>query len=170
MIIEEKNNKMLKILILFYICSIVGYIYEMILCFILNGKFISHGILYGPWLPIYGTGSILIYCLNKFRHNKLAIFILSFFLTGFLEWLCGFLCLKFLGKRLWDYTGWFLNLNGHVCFLSAFIFGIGGLLIIYFLLPFIDKLLKKGNHQIIKLILLIISILFIGDIIITIFK
>ena len=130
--VYEKNN-IIKIGLLFYICSIIGYIYEMILCVIDNGKFLSHGILYGPWLPIYGSGALLIYYLRKYRKRPLIIFTLSFLLSGLLEFLCGYLLFNFLDMRLWDYRGWFLNISGYVCFLSAFIFGCGGIFIIYFL-------------------------------------
>lgn len=166
----EKENKILKIGLLFYICSIIGYFYEMVLCFIYNGKFISHGILYGPWLPIYGTGAILISLLSKYKKHPFIIFILSFFLTGILEGICGFILLKFFKIRLWDYEGKFLNIGGFVCFLSALCFAIGGLLVIYLLTPLINKIIKKFHNKIIRNILLIISLIFLSDVILTILK
>lgn len=168
--VVEKEKKLIKLAVLFYMCSIIGYIYEMILCLIYNGKFLSHGILYGPWLPIYGTGSLLISCLSKYRKHPFVIFILSFFITGILEYICGFLLLKYLDMRLWDYRGWFLNINGFVCFLSAFCFGIGGLLITYVLSPFIKVILKKANKNLIKSILIGLTSIFSIDVLATIFK
>lgn len=165
-----KENKVIKLGVLFYIVSILGYLYELILSLIFNGKLLSHGILYGPWLPIYGTGSLLIINLKKYKNNPLKVFILSCVITGLLEYICGYLLLKFLNKRLWDYRGWFLNLNGFVSFLSLFCFGIGSLLIIYFIYPKIETLFKKVNHKVIKLGLSVISILFFGDTLITILK
>jgi len=168
--IVEKNDNIIKLAILFYFCSIFGYLYEMILGLIYNGKFLSHGILYGPWLPIYGTGAILVSFLNKYRKQPIIIFILSFFITGILEYICGFLLLNFLDMRLWDYRGWFLNIDGLVCLLSAFCFGVGGLFIIYLILPLIKKLLKKRNRKMIKKALIVINTLFFTDVIFTIFK
>lgn len=166
----EKENKLIKLAVLFYICSIIGYIYELILTYVFEGKVFSHGILNGPWLPIYGAGAILIAFLNKYKKHPLKIFIYSFFLTGFLEGLSGFILLKFFKMRLWDYTGRFLNINGFVCFLSAFCFGIGGLLITYLLIPLIDKLLSKIKKKYVLIILGILSLLFSIDIITVIFK
>ena len=165
--IKEKDN-IIKLIMLFYLCSIFGYIYEIILSLLYNGKLISHGILYGPWLPIYGSGAILISFLNKYRKQPLLIFILSFFITGIVEYICGFVLLKYLDVRLWDYRGWFLNINGFVCLLSASCFGIGGLLILYLLLPLINvikKVIKKRN---LKIILLVINLLLFIDIFFTI--
>lgn len=166
----KKEDIIIKIAILFYICSIIGYIYELILNLIMTGKIISHGILFGPWLPIYGTGSILIMLFYKFKKNPWLIFGLSFFVTGVLEYICGFILLKFLKMRLWDYTGYFLNINGYVCFLSSLCFGLGGLLITYLIYPLIEKLYNKTNKKLLKIILCIISTFFLTDIIATILK
>ena len=167
--IVEKENNLVKLAILFYMCSIIGYIYEMILCLIYNGKFLSHGILYGPWLPIYGTGALLISLLNKYRKHPVLIFILSFFITGILEYICGFLLLKFLNLRLWDYHNWFLNINGFVSLFSSIGFAIGGLIIIYGLLPLIKMIIKKINNKYLNVIISILNSLFTIDILATIF-
>jgi len=167
--VVEKENNLVKLAILFYMCSIIGYIYEMILCLIYNGKFLSHGILYGPWLPIYGTGALLISLLNKYRKHPILIFILSFFITGILEYICGFLLLKFLNLRLWDYRSWFLNIKGFVSLFSSIGFAIGGLIIIYGLLPLIKMIIKKINNKYLNVIISILNSLFTIDILATIF-
>ena len=168
--VQEKEDLIIKLAILFYFCSILGYIYELILNFIYSGKLFSHGILYGPWLPIYGTGSLLIMLFSKYKKKPLLIFILSFFITGLLEYICGFILLTFFKMRLWDYTGYFLDIGGHVCLLSAFCFGLGGLLITYLIYPFIEKLYNKINKNLIKIILTIVSSIFLIDIIATTLK
>lgn len=166
----EKENLIIKLGVLFYVCSIIGYVYEMILTYIYSGKLFNHGILFGPWLPIYGIGALLIMLIYKLKKYPLLIFFISFFLTGTLEGISGFLLLKFGKMRLWDYTGYFLNIGGFVCFLSAFCFGIGGLIITYLIYPFIEKILKKINIKWIKRSLMLISIIFGIDIIASILK
>ena len=110
------------------------------------------------------------FLLNKYRKKPFVIFALSFLLTGILEYVCGFLLLKILKMRLWDYTGYFLNINGFVCLLSAFCFGIGGLLVIYLIYPLIKKIYEKINKRFLKVILSIISLIFLSDVIATILK
>ena len=166
----KKENLVLELGVLFYLCSILGFIYELILCFIDTGKIFSHGILNGPWLPIYGTGAIFIMIIYKYRKKPLLIFVLSFFITGILEYFCGFVLFKFFKMRLWDYTGSFLNICGHVCLLSAFCFGIGGLLITYLIYPLINKLVKKLNKNVLIVVLTILTLTFLGDIFATIIK
>ena len=165
-----ENDKIVKLSVLFYICSILGYFYELILNYIHTHKIFSHGILNGPWLPIYGTGAVILNILNKYKDYPFVIFILSFFLTGLVEYTSGLILLKILKMRLWDYTGLFLNIDGLVCFLSAFCFGIGGLLVIYLINPLIEKLINTFPSKYLKSLLIILTIFFSGDIIATIIK
>ncbi len=165
-----KNEVLIKLGVLFYICSILGYFYELILNYIQTNKIFSHGILNGPWLPIYGTGALVIMLLNKYKKNPIIIFLASFILTGLVEFISGSILLYGLKIRLWDYTGMFLNINGLVCFLSAFCFGLGGLLVIYCIYPLIQKLYDIVNKKILKIILYGITFLFSSDIIATILK
>lgn len=164
------SEKVVKVSLVFYISSVLGFLYELIISLVKNGRY-HQGILFGPWLPIYGTGASLIFLLlKKYKKKPHIIFILSFFLTGFLELILGFIIHKFLHMRLWDYTGYFLNFKGYVCLLSAFIFGAGGLLTIYILEPIINKIYNKINKKILKIVLIIISVFFSIDIIATILK
>ena len=161
------NDLVIKIGLLFYISSILGYIYELVLCYFYTGKVFSHGILKGPWLPIYGIGSLLILLINKYKDKPLIIFTLSFLITGILEYTGGLFLLKVFKMRLWDYTGRLFNIDGLVCLLSAFCFGIGGLIVTYFLEPLVNKILQVFSKESINKILNILNSLFVGDIIAT---
>ncbi len=165
-----ENDKLIKLSVLFYICSILGYFYELILNYLKTHKIFSHGFLNGPWLPVYGTGAVILALLDNYKNHPIIIFILSFFLTGLVEYTSGLILIKIFKMRLWDYTGMFLNIDGLVCFLSAFCFGIGGLLIIYLIYPLINKLIKKIDKRFLKNLLALITITFSSDIIATFLK
>ena len=154
---------------IFYICSILGFLYELVLSYAYNGKFFSHAFLYGPYLPIYGLGSILLTLFSKYKKYPLVIFALSFLASALFEGFSGLLLLKIFKIRLWDYTNHFLNIGGFVCFLSAFTFSVLSLLLIYIILPLIKKLVKKYRDNL-KIILGILSSIFITDLIATLTK
>ena len=158
------DDLVIKIGLLFYLSSILGYIYELILCYYYTGKFFSHGILKGPWLPIYGIGSLLILFINKYKDKPLIIFTLSFLITGILEYIGGLFLLKVFKMRLWDYTNRIFNIDGLVCLLSAFCFGIGGLVITYLIEPLVNKILQVFSKEKITKFLNVLNSLFIGDI------
>ncbi len=161
------NDLVIKIGLIFYISSILGYIYELILCYYYTGEFFSHGFLSGPWLPIYGIGSLLILLINKYKDKPLIIFILSFLITGFLEYTSGLFLLKVFKIRLWDYTGRLFNIDGLVCLLSSFCFGLGGLIVTYLIEPLVNKIFQVFPKEKITKFLDILNSLFVGDIIAT---
>lgn len=168
----DKNleEKLIKIGLLFYITSIFGYIYELIITFVSTNKVISHGFLNGPWLPIYGIGSLFIMSLYKYRKNPLKIFFLSFIITGIVEYISGLILIKIFKKRLWDYTGWFLNIDGLICFTSLLCFALGGLFVIYVMYPLVKRIYWKINIKTLKSILKLASIIFFVDLIASLLK
>ena len=49
---------------IYFICfAFIGWIYEVALFLIEDHIFVNRGFLYGPWLPVYGFGGIVIYFL-----------------------------------------------------------------------------------------------------------
>lgn len=145
-------------ILLFFIISGVGWIWEVILHLCEYGNFVNRGTLYGPWLPIYGAGCVtLLIVLKKFRKNPFTYFILSMVVCGLIEYGTSVYLELVHHMAWWDYTGFFLNINGRVCLEGLLIFGIGGTFATYIVAPFITNFLdkiKKEYKQIICLILL----------------
>ena len=69
------------------------------------------------------------------------------------------------GMKWWDYSGYFLNLNGRICAEGLLIFGIGGVTVVYILAPLIDNLLHKADQRIVKLLCLVFLTLFCLDLV-----
>ncbi len=133
-----------KLLMIFFIGCLVGWIYEEIFYYVTDRIIENRGFLYGPYLPVYGLGAILIYLLlNRFKKQPLLIFLFSFIITGIVEYFTGFWMLKVYNRRWWDYTGLFLNIDGHVCFRSLLSFSVGALILIYKVVPLVDNIIKK---------------------------
>ena len=105
----------------------------------------NRGTLHGPWLPIYGTGGVIILILlKKLRKKPLFEFLAAMVLCGGLEYFSSWYLEKTHGgQRWWDYTGYFLNLNGRICAEGLLTFGLGGLAIVYLLAPALDNLLSR---------------------------
>ena len=57
---KEVNQKILYLILIFMIGAVVGYIYEVIFYLIQDHQLINRGVLYGPYLPIYGAGAVFI--------------------------------------------------------------------------------------------------------------
>lgn len=94
---------------------------------------------------IYGTGGVLILVvLNKFRENPVVEFIAAVILCGCVEYYTSYyLEMAHNGQKWWDYSGYFLNLNGRICAEGLLVFGLGGMAIVYLLAPMLDNYFRK---------------------------
>lgn len=134
-----------SVILMFFIMSFVGWMWEVSLHLVKDGVFVNRGVMHGPWLPIYGTGSVMILLLlNKFRKKPAVEFAAAVVLCGCVEYFSSyFLEVTHHGMKWWDYSGYFLNLNGRICAEGLLTFGVGGMLIVYVLAPFLDNMIRR---------------------------
>lgn len=133
-----------SMIMIFFVMSWIGWMWEVSLHLIIDGVFVNRGVMHGPWLPIYGAGSVLILMLmNKLRSRPAAEFMAIVVLCGCVEYFTSYFLEVMHGEKWWDYTGYFLNLNGRICAEGLLTFGVGGMVIVYVLAPFLDSILRK---------------------------
>ncbi len=126
--------------------------------------FINRGVLFGPWLPVYGAGGLFLYfLLFRLKKHPIWIFLLATAICSVLEYFSSWFLEKLWGIRWWDYSDSFLNLHGRICLLCSVGFGIGALLIIYVFIPFWEKRYEKIPSPIRKTLGIILLLLFIAD-------
>jgi uncharacterized membrane protein len=65
--------------------------------------------------------------------------------------------------RWWDYTGYFLNINGRVCFEGLIFFGIGGCLCLYIVAPFMQSVISKIPKRVREVICVVLVVIFLAD-------
>ena len=174
---KKKNSKVKKYskfdtafyyMIIFLIGSFVGYLYEIIFYYIDENHFINRGFLYGPYLPVYGFGAIImLLTIKRFKKNPLVIFILAMLLTGITEYVAGFLVYQVYHEMWWDYTGLLLNINGYVCLRSVLTFAIGALLLFYLIDPFVESKVMNIKDKNKKIIFWLLVAIFVIDIVFT---
>ena len=153
------------ITIFFFFCFI-GWLWEITHHLITYGYFVNRGALHGPWLPIYGSGIVMILVLLYPLRKKPALEALGIILLcGFVEYMTSYLLELEYGKRWWDYTGYFLNLNGRICGEGLFAFCVGGMISVYLLVPLLDAVIMRIPKKILIALSLILTLLFIADII-----
>ena len=129
-----------SLILLFFIFSGMGWIWEVILHIIEDGMIINRGVLAGPWLPIYGAGGILILLLlKKWRRQPFHLFGMIMLLCGTIEYFTSVMLEMLFGVRWWDYSDMLFQLRGRVCLEGLTIFGFGGLFIVYAAAPFLDN-------------------------------
>lgn len=152
----------------FIIFSILGHLLESF--FYSSG---DSGIFLSYWTPIYGIGTIIILLINKwinkFNLSKilkvLYLFLFSSIILSIIEALGGYLIKWIFNIELWNYTNYMFNIGRYTSLEMSLIWGLSSILLIYFIKPLSDKIIKK----IPKIVTYILIGLFIIDVIITLF-
>lgn len=137
------TEKLCYLFLVFLTGCLVGWVYEEIFYWITEGTLRNRGVLYGPWLPIYGVGTLGIYAMKPVKKHPAALFLLCVGISGAVEYVTGYGALRLLGIRLWDYRGLFWNLEGIVCLRSVLSFGVMGLVFHYLLEPIGQRLYHR---------------------------
>lgn len=156
-------NRLCYLFLIFLTGSLVGWMYEEVFYWITEGLLRNRGILYGPWLPIYGIGALGIYALKPLKKHPVLLFLLCVAVSGVVEYIIGYVGIRFFGLRLWDYRELFLNIGGIICLRSVASFGILGLAFHYLLEPAGEKLYRRTPAGLIHLVCLALLALFLAD-------
>ena len=144
-----------KLFSLFIIYSFIGWIIEVFWSLFVHKKLVNRGFLIGPYCPIYGIGCLLlIILLNRFKSNVVVLFFMSIVVCSFLEYFTSYLMEKLFKARWWDYSDSKFNINGRICAGTMIPFGVLGVLVVYFLNPFLSKVVIFSNFVLCILVLL----------------
>lgn len=142
-----KKNDIVKELItifwLFIIGSILGYIFEMIVVLFQKGHFETRqGLIYGPFIPVYGIGAMVYYLIlkNINTKNKIEVFFITAVLGGITEYICSLVQEKVFGTISWDYSHLMFDINGRTSLLHCSYWGIAGVLYLMYINPLLEKL------------------------------
>ncbi len=167
-------DKMLDIyysFLLFLIYSFLGYMVEVISVSFNQKKLVfSRGYLIGPYIPIFGVGSMIVTIfLSKYQEDIIAIFIMTMFFCSFLEYLTSYVLEKLFKLRWWDYSHILFNINGRICLIVGVLFGLGGILIIKVLNPLIFAFLGLFPKIVVIISAIVLFIIFLIDFFISTF-
>lgn len=165
--VKEKINQFIDrwgyLFLIFLIGCLGGWIYEEFFYWFTEGMLRNRGIMYGPWLPIYGIGALGFYALKPLKKNPVILFLACSAVSAVVEYIIGYVGIQYLGIRLWDYRGLFLNLNGIICFRSIMSFAVMGLLFHYIMEPAAAWLVGKAEKRTVRIICITLFALFVAD-------
>ena len=135
----------------FWTYCVLGWCYEVFLeVVVYRWGFSNRGFLWGPYLPVYGVGALLILgCLRGLTKKPLrvgrvnlmpaVVFLAVVALTTVVELIASYLLEWTTGGWLWDYTRYAIQWQGRICLSASLRFGVGGMIILYLLQPLLEK-------------------------------
>ncbi len=106
----------LALLLIFCMGALSGWIMEVIYRFFFSAKkIVNPGFLNGPYLPLYGSGVLVLYLLSLVPvvwPLKILLFAVAMTL---LELVTGIIFINHLKIKLWDYSREWMNFKGLIC-------------------------------------------------------
>ena len=167
----ERIDSWLPILLVFTIGGVFGFLYEELFYLLDLGYLVKRGTTFGPWIPIYGVGAVMIVLVTKqLRKNHLVIFGVSMAVCGIIEFVTGYFLHHMLEIRLWDYNteiwNWG-NVGGYICARSVLFFGMSGLFLLYVVCPIILRIEEKWGKTVFGYVCVIPALLFVFDILLS---
>ncbi|MCD8129911.1 MAG: putative ABC transporter permease [Lachnospiraceae bacterium] len=135
------------VLVIFFLFSFAGWLWEGVFVGVRYGMFINRGFLHGPWLPIYGTGGLLmVTLLRDWKHRPYVVYLGSVVLCAIVEYVTGFFLETFYHQRWWDYSNFPLNLQGRICPQDTMFFGVFGMFAVYYAAPYLLGKMRRQSH------------------------
>ncbi|MGN0327491.1 MAG: putative ABC transporter permease [Lachnospira sp.] len=120
-------------LLFFFIYCFAGWIWESCYVSVRQKRWVNRGFLHGPFLPIYGSGAIVILISTiGVRNNPFLVFLFGMISSTILEFVTGCCMEKLFGVRYWDYSKMPLNVKGHICLFASIGWGLFSILLVCF--------------------------------------
>ena len=161
---HSPENTLCNYLLFFFVCALGGWLFEVGYCWLNTGDFVNRGLLHGPWLPIYGFGSLgVVLAFRRLNKHPLLVFLVSVLGCGLLEYFTGWYLETFKHLRWWNYSHEPFNLDGRVWIGSLISFGLCGLVIIYGFYPRLVKILDRLSLRPKKILCFALAIFFCAD-------
>ncbi len=176
-----KTRRISEYVVFFWIYAVIGWLYEVVLeTFIYRWGFSNRGVLFGPWLPVYGFGAtvflLLWYRLIKGKPltRKLlllpVIFLLTMATATLIELITSYLCEWIIGSWPWQtYADYEINFQARIALSPSIRFGIGGVVFLYVIQPLLDRLTARMKDKTVCISAIVIVTVLAADLVYTVF-
>lgn len=163
---NEKFDKIINIILIFFFVSWLGWNAEIVWCFINDGVLANRGTLMGPWVPIYGYSCVFLIATlfnKKVMKSKLCTFLLIMIICTSIEYITSIYLERIYQLRWWDYSKYKFNFQGRVSLETTLLFGISGMFALYIAVPRMLDGLKKFSQKSRMIVATILFIIFLLD-------
>ena len=151
-------------LLFFYIYCVFGWCFESTYVSVRTGHPVNRGFMQAPFLPLYGSGAILLLIIGHIFANSLILtYVFSCIGATFLEYFTGMAMEKMFKIKYWDYSKQPFNLQGHVCLMSSLFWGVLGIFLTRVLHGPIEEFIFGVPGQVKVFSVLVITAILAGD-------
>lgn len=148
----------------FYFYSFFGWCFESAYVSICKKKLVNRGFMRGPFLPLYGSGAIMMLVVSKPFEKYLPLVYLSGCVGATaLEYVTGVVMEALFAVRYWDYSHKRFNYKGHICLSSSLAWGALTVIMTRYLHPVVERMVLQIPLRVEHGMTLLISTILAGD-------
>ncbi len=157
------HYSIIKWLFFFYFYCFFGWIFESAYVS-LRSKKLNRGFMRGPFLPIYGSGAIMMLVVSMpFQDNIFLTYIAGCIGATVLELVTGVAMEALFKVRYWDYSNQKFNYKGHICLSSTIAWGFLTIFMTEFLHKVVEKIISFIPAMTINVVTVIVTVYIIID-------
>lgn len=151
-------------LFFFYFYCFFGWVFESTYVSVKSRKFVNRGFMRGPFLPIYGSGAIMMLVVSMpFQDNLILTYLAGCVGATVLEFVTGTVMEALFKVRYWDYSNQKFNYKGHICLGSTLAWGFLTIFMTEFLHRGVEKLVFSIPDLIITILTIALTIVILVD-------
>lgn len=151
-------------LFFFYFYCFFGWIFESTFVSVKSRHFVNRGFMRGPFLPIYGSGAIMMLVVSMpFQDNIFLTYIAGCIGATVLELVTGVVMEALFKVRYWDYSNQKFNYKGHICLSSTVAWGFLTILMTEFLHKGVEKVVFAIPGNVVTVLTIILSVYIVVD-------
>lgn len=126
---------------------------------VLKARWVNRGFMRGPFLPIYGSGAIVVLIFTlPFRTTPGLVFIVGMTSATILEYFTGAAMERMFHVRYWDYSKQRLNLNGHICLTSSLAWGAFSVILTLYGHTPVERLVFRTSTNVLEVIVFVLTV------------
>lgn len=138
----------LTLLLIYGIGAIAGWIIEVIYRSSNAKRLVNPGFLNGPYLPMYGAGTVFLFLISSLETDFLIKVVLFIVGTTGLELVTGIIFTEYFNIKLWDYSNQPLNFRGLICLKFSAFWAILSIIFYLLVFPFIENITELYQDHI----------------------
>lgn len=142
----------------FYLYCFLGWCFESTYVSIKSRKLTNRGFMRGPFLPIYGSGAIMMLVVSMpFQDSIVLTYIAGCIGATVLEYVTGVTMEALFKVRYWDYSKNKFNFQGHICLGSTLAWGFLTIAMTEFIHVPIEQLVLSIPAQVLTIVTLVLT-------------
>lgn len=151
-------------LFFFFFYSFLGWCFESAYVSIKEKKFVNRGFIRGPFLPLYGSGALMMLIVSMpFSDNLLLTYLSGCIGATALEYVTGVAMESLFKVRYWDYSNQKFNFQGQICLSSTLAWGVLTVLMTRVVHTPVETLMWRLPENVLELITMVVLVYFTAD-------